>query len=208
MTDQPPPLPTDDDQQGRSVTVPGTPVLVAAAIVALAVLVGAFLLGRATAPDATAASGGRGGNTQTTEPVANDPLTRALELHNAGNLAEAELLYQQVLDDDDANQYALYNLGQIAQTRGDLEIAIVYYDRALAVDPQMQSAAYNRAIALRDVGRVEDSIAAFESLLVANPDSVGILFNLGNLLISQGDVERGTELVNRAVELEPSLRGN
>jgi tetratricopeptide (TPR) repeat protein len=50
-------------------------------------------------------------------------------------------------------------------------------------------------------------VAAFEVILANDPDSVGVLFNLGNLYIELGDVERGVALVNRAVELDPSLRG-
>jgi tetratricopeptide (TPR) repeat protein len=208
MTSEAPVVTDDSEPTVRSVDLPATPVLVAAAVVALAVLIGIFLLGRASAPGDDVATGGAATGGQVTDATSDDLLSQALGLHSAGNLAEAEQLYQQILSDDASNKFALYNLGQIAQTRNDLAVAIGFYDRALVVDPQMEPALYNRAIALRDVGRTDESLAAFEGLLASNPDSVGVLFNLGNLLISQGDVVRGTELVNRAVELEPSLRGN
>ena len=192
--------PTDtDDRQLAS-----TPVLVAAAVVVFALVVGAFLLGRSSGTTETAPVG------PATPPaeVVVDPLSRALELHNAGQLDEALAAYQEILLVEPANQYALYNIGLINQTRGDNEVAIEYYDRALAADSTLTVAAYNRALALRDVGRLDESAEAFEALLLIDGENVGVLYNFGNLLISQGDVVRGTELVNRAIELDPSLRGD
>ncbi len=192
--------PTDaDDRQLAS-----TPVLVAAAVVVFALVVGAFLLGRSSGTTETAPVG------PATPPaeVVLDPLSQALELHNAGQLDEALAAYQEILLNEPANQYALYNIGLINQTRGDNEVAIEYYDRALAADSTLTVAAYNRALALRDVGRLDESAEAFEVLLLIDGENVGVLYNFGNLLISQGDVERGTELVNRAIELDPSLRGD
>jgi tetratricopeptide (TPR) repeat protein len=192
--------PTDtDDRQLAS-----TPVLVAAAVVVFALVVGAFLLGRSSGTTETAPVG------PATPPaeVVVDPLSRALELHNAGQLDEALAAYQEILLNEPANQYALYNIGLINQTRGDNEVAIEYYDRALAADSTLTVAAYNRALALRDVGRLDESAEAFEALLLIDGENVGVLYNFGNLLISQGDVVRGTELVNRAIELDPSLRGD
>lgn len=192
--------PTDvDDRQLAS-----TPVLVAAAVVVFALVVGAFLLGRSSSTTETAPVGPA---TPPAELVL-DPLSRALELHNAGQLDEALAAYQEILLNEPANQYALYNIGLINQTRGDNEVAIEFYDRALAADSTLTVAAYNRALALRDVGRLDESAEAFEILLFIDGENVGVLYNFGNLLISQGDVVRGTELVNRAIELDPSLRGD
>lgn len=206
--------PTLDNRHDELPSVPGTedgprlasaPVIVAAAVVVVALIVGAFLLGRSS------------GSTETTpvpatsmpsSDLALNPLSRALELHNAGRLDEALAIYQELLVTEPANQFALYNIGLINQTRSNNEVAVEYYDRALAVDPAFGGAAYNRALALRDVGRIDEALSAFESLLNEDGDNVGVLYNYGNLLISQGDVERGTELVNRSIELDPSLRGD
>ena len=116
--------------------------------------------------------------------------------------------YEAILVIESENALALYNLGQISQQRGDLERSLDLYGRATAADPSLTSAAFNRAIALRDLGREDEAIAAFEAILANDPDSVGVLFNLGNMYIARGDAERGVALVNRAVELDPSLRGD
>jgi tetratricopeptide (TPR) repeat protein len=180
-------------------------VLVAVAVVAVALIVGAFLLGRSTG---TTDSVSVAPTTSSPSQSVGDPLSQALELHNAGRLDEALVIYQGLLVAEPTNQYALYNIGLINQTRGNNDVAIDYYDRALAADPGFTVASYNRALALRDAGRLDESLAAFEVLLVQDGDNVGVLYNYGNLLISQGEVERGVELVNRSIELDPSLRGD
>lgn len=182
-----------------------TPVLVAVGVVVLALIVGAFLLGRSS--DTTDTAQGSPPESSQSQP-AGDPLSQAIALHNAGRLDEALVIYQDLLSAEPGNQYAAYNIGLINQTRGDNEAALEFYDRALAADPTLSVAVYNRALALRDVGRIDESLAAFESLLAEDGDNVGVLYNYGNLLISQGEVERGVELVNRAIELNPSLRGD
>jgi len=173
--------------------------LVVVTVVALGAV--GFAVGRATAPDDRTTS-------STTERSVGDLLAEAVALHASGMTDVAIERYDEILAVDPSNALALYNLGQITQQRGNLAGSIEYYDRALASDPSLSSAAFNRAIALRDLGRQDEAIAGFEAILADDPDSVGALFNLGNLYVSIGDAERGVPLINRAVELDPSLRGD
>ena len=41
--------------------------------------------------------------------------------------------------------------------------------------------------------------------LEVNPESARTLFNLGTMLIADGSEEEGTQLVARAIEIDPSL---
>lgn len=175
---------------------------VAAIVVSLVALLGvSFFLGRFTAPGSETATVG-------SDQTVDELLAEAVALHSNGLTDLAVERYEAILAADPENALALYNLGQITQQQGVLNEAIELYDRALQSDPELASAAFNRAIALRDLGRVDEAIAGFEAILANDPDSVGALFNLGNLFISQGDAERGVALVNRALELDPSLRGD
>ena len=173
------------------------------AVVVAAVVLGlvSFGIGRITTPDAQVGGGTDIGSVD-------QLLTEAVALHSGGLVDEASTRYEQILVIEPNNSFALYNLGQIAQLRGALPDAIGYYDRALAVDPGFMSAEFNRAVALRDLRRTDEAIAAFEAILVVDPDGVGALFSLGHLYIAEGDAIRGVPLVNRALELDPSLRGD
>ena len=184
-------------------TVPVRPealLWVLTVLLVVAVGVGGFFIGRATAPQGS-------DEDATSERSTSDLLAEAVALHSSGLVDAAADRYEAILVIEEQNALALYNLGQISQQRGDLERALDLYGRAIASDPSLTSAAYNRAIALRDLGREDEAVAAFEAILATDPDSIGVLFNLGNLYIELGDPERGVALVNRAVELDPSLRG-
>jgi tetratricopeptide (TPR) repeat protein len=173
-----------------------------AAMLAIAILVlGGFLVGRATAPESDA-------RPPATERSVGDLLAEAVALHASGLTDLAIDQYDAILVVEPGNALALYNLGQISQQRGALDRAIDLYDRALQNDPSLTSAAFNRAIALRDSGRESEAVTGFEAIIADDPESVGALFNLGNLYIALGDPERGVALINRAIELDPSLRGD
>ena len=62
-------------------------------------------------------------------------LRQAMQSYSQGKTADAERLYQQVLAIDFRNSDANYNLGAIAETKGDLNAAKHYYTAALKASP-------------------------------------------------------------------------
>src|SRR2546427_3712762 len=93
---------------------------------------------------ALAACGGpaSGGSSET----AADALNRGLAAHAAGKLDEAVAAYFTTLSKDPKNQFAYYNLGEIAQRQNRLVAAESYYRLALDLAPKMESAVFNLAI--------------------------------------------------------------
>lgn len=176
-----------------------------AGVVGVVLLIGGFVLGRSTADEGNSAA------TVTSVDPSTDAATLlqvALQLHRDGDVSAAEQAYLGVLDLSPNDQYALYNLGQINQVRGETSVARDYYDKALAVDPNMVSALYNRGLALRDLGESAAAIVDLRKVLEIEPENARCLFNLGNILIAAGEVEEGTAMVAKAIEIEPTLRGD
>jgi tetratricopeptide (TPR) repeat protein len=64
---------------------------------------------------------------------------------------------------------------------------------------------YNRALAFRDQGKNAEAISDLDSVLSREPNNVGALYNLGNIFIAEGRTNDVTQLVNRAIELDPTL---
>lgn len=62
-------------------------------------------------------------------------LRQAMQSYSQGKTTEAERLYQKVLASDFRNVDANYNLGAIAENRGDLQAAGRYYETALKGNP-------------------------------------------------------------------------
>lgn len=177
------------------------PLVTAVVALVVAVGAGAFVLGRLTADEPSRSSTGWASDEDRLLAV-------ALALHQQGDLAAAEQAYNSLLDMNPANQFAHYNLGVIRQGEGKLDEAVARYDQALAIDGAMVEAHYNRGLALRDLGRPAEAVADLQFVVEQQPMNAAALYNLGNLLIAEGDVETGTDLVMRAVDIDPSLRGD
>ncbi len=62
-------------------------------------------------------------------------LREAMKLYSAGKLNEAERVYRSVLAIDFRNPDANFNLGAIAEDKGDLKSAVTYYRTALRNNP-------------------------------------------------------------------------
>src|SRR5258708_34178723 len=63
-----------------------------------------------------------------------ESIQKGLELHNSGNLQQAEAEYQKVLRVDPRHADALHLLGVLGQQRGEPAVAIEYIGKAIAVN--------------------------------------------------------------------------
>jgi tetratricopeptide (TPR) repeat protein len=66
---------------------------------------------------------------------AKNALHQALTLYQQGKLSDAEIAFKRVLAIDHDNTDANFNLGAIAESRGDLQNALKYYKAVLNVNP-------------------------------------------------------------------------
>ncbi len=81
----------------------------------------------------------------------------ATDLHEAGRLAEAMLLYQSVLEKEPANFGANYNLGLIYSEMGQLAIAEEHCQQAVTLNPDSAEAQALLAYILQRQGILEES---------------------------------------------------
>src|SRR5437868_14154964 len=63
------------------------------------------------------------------------PLANALAFHQAGNLAQAEQLYREILREYPEHDAALHSLGVLAWQTGHAAAALEYVGRACALNP-------------------------------------------------------------------------
>jgi tetratricopeptide (TPR) repeat protein len=161
----------------------------------------ACLLGLAAA--ATACGGPSSANSGS--ETAADALNRGLQAHAAGKLDDAVAAYFATLSKDPKNQFAYYNLGEIAQRQGRLVAAESYYRLALDIDPKMLSALFNLAIVRTNAGATNDAIALYRQAIAVDPNYAAAHFNLGLLLRQIGQTaEAQTELAT-AQRLDKTL---
>jgi len=130
-------------------------------------------------------------------------LQQAVALHQKGELARAQAIYDEVLRTQPLNFDALHLSGALARQQGDPQRALDLIDGALAIDSRRAIAHCNRGVALQDLGRYDEALASFERALALQPDYAIALSNRGNALRHLGHIDRALESYDAALRLSP-----
>jgi tetratricopeptide (TPR) repeat protein/SAM-dependent methyltransferase len=134
-----------------------------------------------------------------------EPLfARAAQQHQAGQLAEAEHLYRQVLAADSNHFGSLHHLGIIALQRGQPQAALGMLGRALALNDRAHECHYNMAFALQVLGRWQEAAEHYRQATKLKPDYVAAHTNLGNALVQLGRHGEAVASYERVIGLAPS----
>jgi Flp pilus assembly protein TadD len=113
-------------------------------------------------------------------PTTAEHLQQAIEWHKAGNLADAEAVYRDVLAADPKNADALHMLGVLASQRGDVGQALSYLGRAVLLNPLPPFYHNNLGNVLFQAGRFADAALCYEEALRLDPEYAEAHGNLAN----------------------------
>ena len=130
---------------------------------------------------------------------------RALALHQAGRLSDAEKIYWQILAAQPRHFDSLHLLGVISLQRGDAEAAIRQIDLALKVEPRHILALNNRGNALQQLRRFDEALASYDRALAVRPDYAEALTNRGAALTGLRRYDEALSSCDRALALRPDL---
>ena len=130
-------------------------------------------------------------------------LERATAAHQAGNLADAEQLYQAVLRDESSNVEVLYRLSVLNAQLGRFDGALALANRALAGNPGIAQLHFHRAEVLAALRRTDAAVEAYRQALALDPRHVEALNVLGDLLNASGRAAEALPLLERALALQP-----
>jgi predicted TPR repeat methyltransferase len=125
----------------------------------------------------------------------------ALERHKAGELAEAEALYEQILAQQPDHADALNLLGMIVLERGDPRAAARLMARAVAASPTTAQYHLNLGTALVAAGIDELGVEAFEH--AARLGNLVARYNLGLQHLRHDRRDRAIEELRVLLELDP-----
>lgn len=130
-------------------------------------------------------------------------LQQGLALHRAGRLAEAEVLYIQVLKIAPDRFDVLILLAFTCFQRADYPAAIGHIDRALKLQPDNAEVLFNRGLALHKLGRLADAVASYERAAAVKPDYAEAFYNRGHALRELNRPNEALASYDRAVALKP-----
>lgn len=149
--------------------------------------------GRASGPQKTAAEAQR---------IA-AKLTAAVALHQQGRLAQAQLLYTEILQAQPRHFDALQLLAAIAVQQKNPDAALVLFEQALKIVPGNAVVLSNQASALLDLRRYEEALKSCDSALKSRPDYAEALSNRGNALWAMNRAADALVSYDHALRIKP-----
>ena len=143
------------------------------------------------------------GKLEVAGPPTAQRVQRALQLHQAGRIEEAEHLYKDVLREEPGHAVATHYLGLIAWGRGDRVEAERLMRDALARDSSIPDFHNNLGLLLRDTQRIDEAIAAYRRAIEIEPRWMDAYSNLGLALEAAGRNADAIAAYRQAIEREP-----
>jgi tetratricopeptide (TPR) repeat protein len=123
--------------------------------------------------------------------------------HQAGQLAQAELVYRQILAIDPCHAGSLHLLGGIALQTGHNEAAIDLIRKAIAFNRRVPAFHCDLGTALQHQGKRDEAAKSYRQALALEPDYAEALNNLGNVLKDQGKPDDAAQAYRRALAIKP-----
>ena len=131
-------------------------------------------------------------------------LQRAVALHQAGQLAEAEPLYRDILAQHPGHLPALQMLGVLSFMAGRQDEGLALLQRVVDAAPMQAEAHNNLGNALRESGQAEAAVQSFERAIALQPGFAGAHYNLGNALAALQRHEAAVAAYDRCLALQPA----
>lgn len=129
----------------------------------------------------------------------------ALQCYKSGDLVGAELLFLQVLAEDDQYADALHLYGCLKSDQGRLDEAAVLIKRAVSCNGQAYPYHYNLANLLSKQGKLNEAVHHFREAIRIKPD-YGIAHNNYGLTLARiGDLAKAKVCYRNAIKLQPDI---
>ncbi len=133
-----------------------------------------------------------------------DAISQGMRHHQAGQLAEAERIYRQVLARDPQNAHVLHLLGTVALQVGNLPAAVELLSAAVQLQPRRAEFHANLAEAHRASGNLDEALAGNRQALALQPDNLLAQANLGFTLQQSGDVDAAAGCFENVLRATPN----
>jgi tetratricopeptide (TPR) repeat protein len=120
------------------------------------------------------------------------------------NWSAATTTFQKVLAINPTNVYADYDLGWIAQSRGNPNEAISYYTKCFAANAAYTPAMYNEAILLES-SHPQQAVAMYQKIVRVDPKASSAYLRMALVQAELGDAAAAKANDAKAVSIDPAL---
>jgi protein O-GlcNAc transferase len=130
-------------------------------------------------------------------------LASALQLHQNGQFAQAEKLYQQVLQNQPKNAAAWHLLGVLLYQNERYGLAIEHIQQAVHFAPRNSDYWSNLGLAYKANAQLDEAMQALRRALELNPKDMDIQLNLGNTCQALARFEEAAGYYRRVLRVTP-----
>jgi len=135
-------------------------------------------------------------------PSIGESLQTAIRFHQAGNLAEAERIYREILKLDPRHADSMHLLGVIAFQAGRADASQALVRQAIALNPAVPEYHNNLGNILKETGRHQEALGSYRRALELRPGFVDAHYNLGNAYFKEEQFEPAIESYRAALGLQ------
>ena len=136
-------------------------------------------------------------------PTATPNIQDAVALHQLGQLAIAESIYQKILLTDPKNAEALHLLGVIAHQTGKHQVAVNLISQAIIINPSEASYHSNLGVTLQELKQFEAAVVSFDKAIALKPDYTEAYSNRASSLLELKQFEAAVVSCDNAISLNP-----
>jgi tetratricopeptide (TPR) repeat protein len=129
-------------------------------------------------------------------------IQQAVVLHQRGELARAQGIYEEVLRIQPKHVDALNLLGVIAGQTKNFERAVALFGEAIKVDPANAAAYCNRGAALKELKQLHAALASYDQALALKADYAVAHYNRGNVLRELKQLDDALASYARAITIK------
>jgi tetratricopeptide (TPR) repeat protein len=104
-------------------------------------------------------------------------------------------------DEEIADPVAIFNQGQDAHEKGDLEAALKFYEQALKIVPEFPEAEYQRGNVFLVLGKPDEAEKAFRRAVELRPDWSLPMASLGSVLVRKNQFDEAEKILAKAIQL-------
>lgn len=131
--------------------------------------------------------------------------SQALEKHLAGNLAEAEVIYNSILLQQPRNFDVLACLGTIALQRLDAAEGVRLLKASLEIDSSQAYIHNLLASGLKELQQYDEAVASCDQAIALTPDYADAYYNRGIALFCLNRLQEAIASFDRALALKPGF---
>ena len=136
-------------------------------------------------------------------PANTDKFQQAFQLHQQGQLEQAERLYQELLREQPQHIDALHFSGVLAHQLGQSQRAVDLIRLALELDQNNAAAHSNLGLALKNLNRFDEALASYDHALALKPNDTEALSNRGDILQALKRLDEALSSFQRVLSIKP-----